>query len=224
MPKIRFLFLCLLLLCSIAGFSCRSAAPRTEGGAEKGPVGLSAEEQDKRALVLFQQIFDIMQSSDRKDAVPEMETLYREIIEKYTKAVLSQESYWRLVLIYLNDYDPPAFDKAEAAYADFIAKHPESQFRREIENDISNAYYRTGKWERLMKFCTPTVRQYIEKGRIERPRDMFMYAEAKKNLGDTAEAVKGYKIVIALFPKSREGLMAKQRLETIEKEKTKNTQ
>ena len=219
MGKLRFLSLFFLLAWSIAAISCRSAVTKTDRGAEETSAGLSVEEQDKRALVLFQQAFDILQSSDRRAAVPKMETLYREIIDKYPKAALTQEAYWRLVLIYLRDYDPPAFGKAEAAYKDFVQKYPGSQFGREMEGDISDAYYRRGKWESLLKFYTPAVRQYIEKGTLARPLDMFMYAEAKMNLGDTVEAAKGYKIVIARFPESREGSMAKQRLEAIEKTK-----
>jgi outer membrane protein assembly factor BamD (BamD/ComL family) len=171
--------------------------------------------------VLFQQVFDILQSSDRKAAVPKMETLYREIIDYYPKAALAQEAYWRLVLIYLRDYDPPAFEKAEATYRDFVEKYPGSQFEREIEGDISDTYYRGGKWESLLKFYAPAVSQYIEKGTLASPRDMFMYAEAKMNLGDTVEAAKGYKIVIARFPDSRESSVAKRRLESMEK--TENT-
>ncbi|MDA8431890.1 MAG: tetratricopeptide repeat protein [Nitrospiraceae bacterium] len=223
MGKIRYFLLFLLLLYSLALISCRSAATKTEGEGEKGTTGLSAEEQDKGALVLFQQVFDLLQDSDRKAAVPKMEALYREIITRYPKAALTQESYWRLVLIYLKDYDPPAYGKAEATYEEFISRYPQSQFRREVENDITNAYYRNGQWESLMKFCTPAVKRYIEKGKLDRPLDMFLYAEAKKNLGDTAEAVKGYKIVIALFPNSREGSMAKLRLAAIEKENKDKT-
>ncbi len=212
----------MLLAWSVAAISCRSAATKTDRGAEEASTGLSVEEQDKGALELFQKAFDVLQSSDRKTAVPKMETLYREIIDKYPKAALTQEAYWRLVLIYLRDYEPPAFDKAEATYKDFVEKYSGSQFGREMEGDISDAYYRMGKWESLLKFYTPAVRQYIEKGTLARPRGMFMYSEAKMNLGDTVEAVKGYKIVVARFPESREGSMAKQRLEAIEK--TKKTQ
>jgi TolA-binding protein len=224
MSKVRFISTFLLLVSSIAAISCRSAATRDDRGTGEASAGLSVEEQDRRALVLFQQVFDILQSSDRKSVVPKMEALYREIIDNYPKAALTQESYWRLVLTYLKDNNPPAFEKAEAAYREFVVKYPGSPFAREIEGDISDAYYRGGKWESLLKFYTPAVRQYVENGTLARPRDMFMYSEAKMNLGDRVETAKGYKIVIARFPDSRESSVAKQRLEAIEKQATKNTQ
>lgn len=221
MQKIRYLPLFLLLLFSVAGLSCRSASDRTEEGLARDTSGLSAEQQDKKALELFKKAYEILGDSSRKEAVPKLEALYREIIDNYPKAVLTQECYWRLILIYLNDYSPSAYDKVESAYNAFIVRYPASQFRGEVEDAISQNYFHNGRWDAIIKLYTPAVRNYIKTGKLSRPQEMFMFAEAKLKLGDAAEAEKGYKIVIGLFPNSRQGSVSKLRLEDIGKLKNK---
>ena len=84
------------------GVSANTAGDVTE---EKS---LSVEDQNKKAFEAFNKILEITEgSSDRASMREPLVAAYREIIEKYPKAYLSQESYWRLVTIYLNDYDPP---------------------------------------------------------------------------------------------------------------------
>jgi len=178
------------------------------------------EEQDKRALEIFEQVVEVFSESDRPTAVPKAEALYLKIINDYPDAALGQECYWRLILIYLRDYTPPRFDKAEKYYSEFVRKYPQSPLRSEVDDSISNSFYSNGKWDKIIAFYTPVVRRYIESGKLDRPHDIFLYAEAKMNLGDLVEAEKGYKIVIALFPKSREGTLAAQRLDELVKKKS----
>ncbi len=174
-------------------------------------------EQDKRALELFQKIYETLDKGKRAQVLPEVERLYQELIDSYPDAALAQESYWRIIVICLNDHTPPAFDRAEAYYNRFIARYPASQVKGEIDKALSDSYYRNKQWDRLIKLFTPSIRLYIEKGKLSKPQDMFMYAEAKLNLGDLVEAEKGYRIVVALFPKTREGALSAARLEEIRK-------
>jgi len=93
-------------------------------------------------------------------------------------------------------------------------------FDREIDTALSGAYYRNGQWERLLKLYTPAVRQYIQTGKLPKPHEMLMYAEAKYHLKDFVEAEKGFKIVVALFPRTRESAKANDRIEEIRKIRT----
>lgn len=187
--------------------------------AEKAPVtpsaeesGLSAEEQNKLALAKFEEILEISSSGRRRERLPEIEAVYTEIIRKYPKSPLAQESWFSLFKIVMNDYAPPKIDRGEEIYREFIVKYPDSQFASEMEDMIATAFQRSGKWEQLLKFTTPAVRNYIKTGKMARPMHMFMYSEAKLNMGETAEAEKGFWIVVDLFPKSREAEMSKNRL------------
>ncbi len=207
-----------LVLSSCATEGRRQAAETPEAASSKGPA-LSKAEQVAKATELFRQVVDILGDSDRKTAVPKMEVLYKKIIDEYPEAPVAQECYWRLILIYLRDYTPPQFGKAEEYHRRFVGRYPDSQFRREIEDSMAKAYYTGGKWSSLLALYTPEVKRYIESGKLDRPQDMFLYAEAKMNLGDLVEAEKGYRIVVSLFPATREGSLAKMRLEKIAKSK-----
>jgi hypothetical protein len=70
-------------------------------------------------------------------------------------------------------------------------------------------------------FFVPSVKQSIETGKFTKIYDIFMFTEAKFMLNDIVEAEKGYKIIIANFPDSRESKTAKKRLEEIEQKKKK---
>ncbi|MHB8881236.1 MAG: tetratricopeptide repeat protein [Thermodesulfovibrionales bacterium] len=212
--------LCVLLLSVFMLSSCATDAKKVPAITLEKSSSLSVEEQDKKALVIFQQIFDLISESDRKTVLPKIEAMYGEIINDYPKAALGQESYLRLVSIYMNDYDPPLYDKAEDLHQQFMKKYPASQFGNDITDAIAQGYYRNGKWEQMQRFFTPAVKKYIETGKLEKPRDLFLYAEAKLNLGDLAEAEKGFRIIVAEAPKSKEGIISKQRLEAIQKKKS----
>lgn len=182
---------------------------------------LTAEEQDKMARAVFSSISDLLAESDRETSLPKIEALYQEIIDKYPRSALSQESYWRLVMIYLHDYNPPLLSRAEELYRNFETKYPASPFIREIRNALSNSYYKYKEWSRLLRLHSPEVKKYIETGKLSNPHDMFRYSEAKYGLGDIEEAVKGYNITISLFPSSKEASLSKIKLEEIKKEKLK---
>lgn len=194
-----------------------AAASETVSNSE----ALNAEDQNAKALEVFSKVRELMDRADRMTALPQIEDAYREIIARYPRALIYQETYWRLILLYLADYTPPAFDKAESLYAEFISRHPDSNMKNLIDETLSKSYYRHAKWEQLLRFLTPTIKVFIETGKLSRPADMYLYAEAKKNRGDLAEAEKGYKIVIALFPDSKKSALAKERLEEIRKIRSK---
>jgi tetratricopeptide (TPR) repeat protein len=182
---------------------------------------LSITNQDENAKILFQKISEVSEKTDRKTYVPQLEAMYLVIINKYPKAALAQEAYKGLLMIYINDYDPPAYDKIETTYAKFIEMHPGSPVRPVIEEDISSMYYRNAKWDSLMRFCSPAIKKFIATGKLQDARDMLLYSEAKFNLGDLKEAAKGFKIVIVNFPDTKESLLARQRLDAIADMKSK---
>ena len=206
---------------ALAVTSCASAPQQAQQKPGDDTAVSDQQAQDAAALALFQQAYETLGKGNRAEAVPEMERLYREIIDRYPRAALAQEAYWRLILICLRDYSPPAFDKAEELHMRFLALHPDSHFRAEIDNTLTESYGKNKQWERMLRMYTPAVRKYIETGKLAQARDMFMYAEAKYGLNDLVEAEKGYKIVIALFPRTRESSLAAERIKEIKGKKLK---
>lgn len=178
---------------------------------------LSPSEQDAKALEAFKRILTLTEEAPREAILPQIEVAYLEIIREYPDSSIAQESYWRLVLIYVDESIPPRYDEAERLYNEFIKKYPKLQTRSMIEDTLSKNYYNNGEWDRLLRLYIPPVREYINTGKLDRPHSLFMYSEAKLNLGDLIEAEKGYKIVIALFPNSAEAVTSKSRLEEIKK-------
>ncbi len=198
------------------------ASSGTAGTEQPGTSGQpEAEEQNTKAMEVFGKIRRLMENSDRMAVLPQVEAGYREIITNYPLASISQEAHWRLMLVYLTDYTPPAFDRAEELYAAFNRRYPGSNNKGLMDDSLLNSYYIYGKWERIIRFLIPTIKTFIETGKLSRPLDMFMYAEAKRNTGDFTEAEKGYKIVTALFPDSKESALSKERLDEIRKIRAK---
>jgi tetratricopeptide (TPR) repeat protein len=217
-----------LVIISVLIYSCAAAPKKVEiektQEVEPSTVEIEKEpvhkEEEVKSLELFTEVLDLVESADdRKAVLPQIEELYKKIIEQYPQAPLAQESYWKLITIYVEDYSPPAYDRAESAYYEFVEKYPKSFMKGFIEDAIGNSYYKNKNWERLLKLTSPMYREYLDSGNPPRASIMFMYAEAQYNLGNTSEAVKGYEITEKLFPKLIVGIKSRKMIETIESNK-----
>lgn len=215
----EFLIFVLLLLVSLlsAGLSPAALSPEEKKAADE----LSTEEQNKKALESFQSILELSESGDRQAVLPKLEAAYYHLISSYPKAQLTQEVYWRLVQIYMNEYRPPAFEKAEGLRSEFYKKYPDSKLGDLIDRALADGYFKNSKWEKIVALFVPSIKQSITSGKFTKIYDIFMFTEAKFKLNDLVEAEKGYKIIVANFPESRESKMAKKRLEEIEQKKQK---
>jgi TolA-binding protein len=206
----------------IAALLPSCAAPPKTAEIEKPPVEPKKKyvptEQETKSLEVFTEILEVIEATnDRQSAIPKIEELYAGIIREYPEAPLAQESYWKLITIYVEDYSPPQYDKAEARYHDFLEKYPQSILRGMIDDTLGKSYYKSAEWNKLLELCTPAFKGYIEEGKQPRPTLLFMYSEANYHLGNFEEAEKGYEIVAELFPRLSEGMMSKKILEKIRK-------
>lgn len=174
--------------------------------------------QDTKAMESYGEILEMTLLDDRQAVLPRMEQAYKDIIKRYPDAYLAQESYWRLVLLHLEQYNPPRVDKADAYYREFLDKYPDSKIKVVLDDTLVRYYHNNGIWDRLLDVTTPYVRKYIDKGVLKTPMFMYFYSEAKFNLGDKAEAKKGYRIVLKHFPGSTEAKLSTKRLKSIAKQ------
>ncbi len=218
--KNSLIFVLLLLISVLSVSAGPSSAARSEEE-KKGTADLSVEEQNKKALESFQTILELSESGDRQTVLPQLEAAYYHVISSYPKAYLTQEVYWRLIQIYVNEYRPPAFEKAEGLRREFYKKYPDSKLGDLIDRALADGYFKNSKWEKIVAFFVPSVKQSIETGKFTKIYDIFMFTEAKFRLNDLVEAEKGYKIIIANFPDAKESKIAKKRLEEIEQKRQK---
>jgi len=186
---------------------------------QKERTMLSRDEQAKEALSLFNTILEISQNEEREKAIVKMTELYGKIISDYPDAPLAQESYWRIIEIYLRDYDPPRIEEAMGLYREFLKKYDKSPVQNAIETTIERFFYSKSRWNDLLEFVRPKIEHFVSTSELVSPTYMFLHAEAKYNLGDYDEATKAYKIVIRYFPDSKDAKVSSERLNTIRKKK-----
>ena len=212
------LTLFIIFSCSCAFTPKKAVTERTEGIKPFAEIKISPTPtaEEIKSLEVFTDVLELIElTDDKKSVLPKIEELYENIIRDYPEAPLAQESYWKLITIYVEDYFPPAYDKAEIKYNDFIEKYPQSHIKGYIDDTLSNSYYKNAYWNGLLKLTSPVYHTYLEKETQPRASMMFMYAEANFNLGNIEEAGKGYKLVSELFPKLIVGIKSKQLLEKI---------
>lgn len=203
-------------------FSSCATAPEEEKADLKPDIEttkiISPEEREKKAFLKLNEILIAKRSAkDRKSALPRMEELYFELINEFPDVPVAQESYWKLIDIYVKDYSPPLYDKAEALYEKFLKEYPRSGLRELVDKTLGISFYRNKEWERLLRFSTP---EFMEYGRGEKapfPFLIFMYAEASFQLGNFDEAEKGFMIVLEKFPQLNEEKKAKARIAEIKR-------
>jgi hypothetical protein len=170
--------------------------------------GYTPTESEEKSLEVFNEIYELVaHSPGKKSVLPEIEKLYLEIITKYPDAPLARESYWRLTELYIQDYSPPAFQKAKGR----------------IKEIISKGYYKDSDWNNLLRMCTPEFNTFKEKGHKPKPSLIFMYSEANYHLGNLEKAVEGYQVLVKLYSRTVEGRKASRRLKEIEDNKESNS-
>jgi tetratricopeptide (TPR) repeat protein len=186
--------------------------------------GYTPTESEIKSLEVFNEIYRLVKSSRKeKTVLPEIEKLYLEIITQYPDAPLARESYWRLTELYIHDYSPPAFQKAETLYQEFSGKYPRSSYKGRIQEVIGKAYYKKSDWDNLLRLCTPEVNTYRETGQKPIPSVMYMYSEANFHLGNIEKAIEGYRVVVKLYSRTIEGRKASIKLKEIEEKRESNS-
>lgn len=209
---------------ALFGASCASSpgkADRTSPHEEveasgSGEHAKNATEEEKISLALFREILDIVHSTDdRQKVLPDIISQYQKIIREHPDVPLAQESYWKLITIYLDDYSPPDYEEAERLYREFLVKYPDSFFKNIIEDTLAKSYYKNEKWTRLLSLTAPVYHEYQETNNRSRGPFLFMYAEAQYNLGNREEAEKVYRTVMEVYPGTTMGMKSREMLEKL---------
>jgi tetratricopeptide (TPR) repeat protein len=210
--------LIVMTACATVPKETQQVQPKESTSSDRMKEDLIHTEEEIKSLDIFNEIFAITRSGrDRQSILPKIEALYMEIIKKYPETPLAQESHWRLINIYINDYSPPDYDKAEIVYHDFLKNNHDSPLKGVVEDTLGRSYVKHAEWNRLLTLSSPSFSGYVEKKITPKASLMFMYAEANYNLGNIEQAEKAYLIVSDLFPELRVGKKSKTMIEEIGK-------
>ena len=208
----------LLASCTTMNKEARQTLPHETTPSDRIKENKIRTEEEKQSFEIFTEIFSITRSTrDRQTVLPKIEALYMKIIRNYPETPLAQESHWKLINIYVRDYAPPDYGKAEMLYRDFLTKYHNSPLKGVVADTLGRSYVKHGEWSRLLTLCSPSYRGYVEKKITPRASLMFMYAEANYNLGNMEQAENAYSLVSDLFPDLMVGKKSKSMIEKIAK-------
>ena len=211
------IFKCLAAILAVSMYACGTVQT---GPDRSVPVGLtlndngsSLRERNKYGDSLTPEAVNRIETViDRKTVLPRLEDLYLEIIHKYRNSPLAQECYLKLISMYVEDYSPPEFEKAEMMYREFLNIYPRSILIRFMEDKLGKGYYENAAWDRLLQLITPRYQEYVKSDSPVDSATLFMYSEANFHLGNLKEAEEGYARVAQRDPESALGIQSKKRL------------
>lgn len=180
---------------------------------------LSQEEQKERAYVKFNEMLEVTKNVRRTTVMDKIEEGYLEIIDKYPDTDLAEESYYRLIKLYNQDFFPARPEDAEEIYRLYFERYSEPKVGELLNDTMARHYFTSEQWVKLLSFVTPYVKRFIETKKLKGPLYLFFYSEAKYNLNVIGEAEKGYRLLIQHFPKSHEARLSGKRLKKIKYQK-----
>jgi len=195
-----------------------SCAPQTKKtGLPPEPIQeeMPAEIQEELSMASFELLLSRTQDLSMKERRPILEKGYYQMIEKFPDSFLSEESHMRLILLYMEQFNPPQVEKAEQIYRDYYQNYPQPRLGRAINETMARSYYNVGEWRRLEEFCVPFVKRYLESKDVNNSLYMYYYSEAKFNQGELLEAERGFRMLSRDFGDSGLGGTARMRLEDI---------
>ena len=173
----------LMLLLSTLVSGC-AGIPGDQGLADKKTSTLSPEEQINLATGEFLKIYKLSQAG-RDANLDKMIASYQRIIQEYPEAPLAQESYWHLIQIMLEDFQPPKKDEALKLFSQFTLDYPESPLQNAVSDTVMRFLYQQNLWQDLLVLTKPYA-QNIDKitAPPKKPLPLFMYSEARYHLGE----------------------------------------
>jgi len=208
----------LLTACATTPKEAQQAMPIEPVASDRVNKDQLHTEEEIKSLEIFTEILEVSRSArDRQSVLPQLEALYTQLIRNFPETPLAQESHWKLINIFVNEYSPPDYDKAEKFYRDFLKKYHDSPLRGVVEDTLGRSYMKHAEWSRLLTLCSSSYSGFVENKITPKASLMFMYAEANYNLGNIEQAEKAYSIVSGLFPELSVGKKSKSMIEEIRK-------
>jgi len=198
--------------CKANSLSSKSTLAPQSSAIADGKSVLSVDEQQKKALELFHNIYETSQKIARPAGLGQLVDMYHELINTCPDTPLAQECYKLLIMMYLYDFNPPKQKEAIGAYKTYAARYPESPLRPAILNSMARFLFESKNWQDLSDLMSPLVKTKDVPGQRQKPFLLFLYAEANYNLKNFQEATWGYQEIVTSFPASRFAKRAESRI------------
>lgn len=112
-------------------------SPATEKEPAAVEMQLTADEQQEKALHIFDEILNITQNTTKKRAFAEIEARYTAIIDNYPDAKIARESYIRLLRMYITNKSAENISKAEKLLKRFVDVYPNDPMEDNIRAKIN---------------------------------------------------------------------------------------
>ena len=183
----------------------------------KENVELSLEEQIRLSSKEFIKIYELSQGKDRSANLERIIDQYYLIINQYPDAPLAEESYWHLIKIMLNEFQPARKSEALELYNTFVANSPDSLLINIAADTLMRFYYRNKLWHDLLEMTAPYINEMKTVAALETPVPIFLYAEASYHLDDLQEAARGYELILKYFPDTLMARITRARMVEIKK-------
>jgi outer membrane protein assembly factor BamD (BamD/ComL family) len=166
-------------------------------------------------MKLFNEMLESTRELKREDYIPIIMKKYEEMIEKYPDTFRSEEAYYRMMRVNLREFYPPREEEAERLYREYFKKYKNPRVGMAMNGDLARHYFKHQRWEKLARFQTTFIKEYVKSGKYGDTLFLYLYTEAKFHLKDYEEARRGYQIIKRNFKGKRNAMMAEKRLEQL---------
>jgi len=205
-------FIAVLLLTSCVTLDTElGPSPEPDAAREKPPVSrkvtessvdtrtLPEKRQNELAFEAFKGMLEVPEGLDRVGTTQHFIDAYEGIVRDYPLSGLAQEGSWKIVRMYLREFDPPKLAEAEEAYRRFARKYPDSFLLDDALTELLRYYGNRAQWNQVVIHTAPIVqREMIEAP----PMILVYYGEGNYHLGRKDEAVLAFSLAIKRTPAS----------------------
>jgi tol-pal system protein YbgF len=122
----------------------------------------------------------------------------------------SPSTYYQAAMSY---YAAGQWDLAVEGFRDFIQKFPNAPDAADAQFFIGESYYQSGKTREALAAYTAVPTTYKDSTRV--PDAYFKQASCNELLGQRAEAIRVYQLIVKQYPESSAALLATQALKRL---------
>jgi len=179
---------------------------------------LPRDEQNRKAIEIFKEMYELEKTTPREEIPSAMIEGYLRIIREYPKSALAEEAHWKVIKMYLRNFNPPKRKEAEELYERFLENYPDSVILPQAQLELLQFYGRQRMWREILILSASITRVNRDKPPL---LPLFYYAEANYQLDRKDEAARAFELVAERIPRNSSLTpRTKERLQELMPEKT----
>lgn len=158
---------------------------------------LPRDEQNKKALEIFKEMYEVERTTPREDIPSVMIEGYLRIIREYPRSALAEEAHWKIIKMYLRNFNPPRKKEAEELYESFLESYPDSVILPQAQTELLQFYGRNRMWREILVLSGSIIRAHRDNPPL---LPLFYYAESNYRLDRKDEAARAFELVAERVP------------------------